>query len=55
MDDMTFAVEEEVFPTLKIDDALIKEDLKTIGVVEDEETKKGVKRKEPEKKEEKKV
>ncbi|XP_074310640.1 uncharacterized protein LOC141646650 [Silene latifolia] len=57
LDDMVFAVEEEVFPTLKVDDVLEKEDdkaVKTVEDVEDVDTRKNAKRKEPEKKEEKK-
>ncbi|KAL9234850.1 hypothetical protein vseg_009671 [Gypsophila vaccaria] len=54
LDDMVFAVEEEVFPTLKVEDVPEKEDKAAIVVVEEVDTKKGAKRKEPEKKEEKK-
>ncbi|KAK9673522.1 hypothetical protein RND81_12G172900 [Saponaria officinalis] len=54
LDDMVFAVEEEVFPTLKVDDVLENEDKPAVEAVEEVEAKKGAKRKEPEKKEEKK-
>lgn len=49
-------VEEEVFPTLNIDDTVKKEeDGGTIGAVEEEGSKLSGKRKEPEKNSDKKV
>ena len=53
---MTYAVEEEVFPTLNVDDALKKEeDGGSVAAVEEEGSKLSGKRKEPENNTEKKV
>uniref|UniRef100_A0A7C8ZS16 GYF domain-containing protein n=1 Tax=Opuntia streptacantha TaxID=393608 RepID=A0A7C8ZS16_OPUST len=55
LEEMTYAVEEEVFPTLNVDDALKKEeDGGSVAAVEEEGSKLSGKRKEPENNTEKK-